>query len=378
MKRLHLFLLVITVVAVSACQPAATSTPETRQPLATRAPVSGNPATATAEPLATIGAAAAADWQLFTSAEGGFSLLLPGKPTEQKQPVETNTGTIDAVMYITEVDGTAYGAGFSDFPGETSAVDPADVLAGARDGAVQNVNGTVVDEKPIELSGYPGLEIAIELPADASAPDGAMYRARLYLIGNRLYQVIYVALKPADNPDDYQKLFDSFQLENSPEPPSPTPSASLSDWIEYRSDKGGFSVLLPKQPQEQTDLIDTTGGTTQMTMALIESDDFAAGVSYNDIPQAALNGSDAAALLKGGREGTAKNLKGQLVSDKPISLGAYSGTEFAVTAPGDILYQARAYVVGKRLYQVIFIAPQDKVDQFDVQAFFDSFTLLEK
>jgi hypothetical protein len=320
------------------------------------------------------------EWQTFSSEEGGFTLLLPGKPKEQRQPGSTAAGSMDAIMYITEVGGTAFGAGYSDFPGSAANADPQAVLEGARDGAAKNINGTVVAEKPIERAGHPGLEIAVEMPAGAAVPGGAMYRGRIFLVGNRLYQVIYVALKKDDHPDEYQKLFDSFQLDNPPPPSSPSSpplsSSSLQDWIEYRSDEGGFTVLLPAEPEVKTQLTDTAAGTVQLTMALTEMENYAAGVSFNEIPSEA--SADPETLLAGGRKGAAENLKGTVVSDKPIKLGPYPGTEFVVETPNDLVYTARVYVVNDRLYQILFLAPKDQIDQFDVQAFFDSFTLLDK
>lgn len=367
MKPHRLMILVLIATVLLACQPAATSTPESR---ATRAPVSGGS-----------GAAPAVDeWQTFSSKEGNFTLLLPGQPKEQRQPVSTAGGQVDAIMYITEVGSTAFGAGYSDFPGNARQADPQAVLKGARDGAAKNVNGTVIEEKSIELAGYPGLEIAVEVPAGVAVPGGALYRARIYLIGNRLYQVIYVALKKDYHPDEYQKLFDSFQLNNPPAPSSPSSTssshASLKDWIEYRSEEGGFTILLPGKPQEQTQSTDTAAGTVPLTMALAEMENYAAGVSFNEIPMEAA--VDPEKILAGGRKGAAQNLKGTVVSDKPIRLGAYPGSEFVVETPNNLIYTARIYVVNDRLYQILFLASKDQIDQFDVQGFFDSFTLLEK
>jgi hypothetical protein len=105
MKRCRLIVLAMLAAVLLACQPAATSTPEARAPIATRAPVSGRAAIPTAEPIdtaepiATI-EAAADEWQTFTSDEGGFSLLLPDQPKEQRQPINTAAGSIDAIMYF--------------------------------------------------------------------------------------------------------------------------------------------------------------------------------------------------------------------------------------------------------------------------------------
>jgi hypothetical protein len=356
MKSYRLMFLIVVATVLLACQPAAPAP-------------SGS------------GTAASVDqWQTFSSKEGGFTLSLPGKPQEQRQPVGTAAGSVNAIMYIAEVGGTAFGVGYGDYPGSAVNVDPQAVLKGARDGAAKNVNGTVVTEKPIELAGYPGLEIVVETPASAKVPGGAMYRARLYLVGNRLYQVIYVALKKDDHPDEYQKLFDSFQLDKPPAPSSSsstsTASLSLKDWIEYRSEEGGFTVLLPAKPEVKTQSTATVAGTVSLTTALTEMKNYAAGVSFNDIPSQAA--TDPEAVLSGGRKGAAQNLKGTVVSEKPIKLGPYPGTEFVVETPDNLIYTARIYVVNDRLYQILFLTSKDQIDQFDVSGFFDSFTLLKK
>ncbi len=383
MKHYRLIVLVLLAVALMACQPAATNTPEARAPIATRAPVSGGPTAPTAEPVDTAEPIATSEtsvegWVTFSSEEGGFTMLLPKQPKEQRQPITTAAGSVDTIMYIAEVGNTAFGAGFSDFPASASHADPQTVLAGARDGAAKNVNGTVIDEKPIELDGHPGLEIAVEIPAGAAVPGGAMYRGRLYLVNNRLYQVIYVALKKDENSAEYQKLFDSFQLTNPPAPSSSptTSSSSLQDWIEYRSDKGGYTVLLPAEPKVTTQQADSAAGPIEVTMALVEMGDHAAGASFNDVPQGAQG--DPETLLKGGREGAAKNLNGTVVSNKSIKLGDYPGTEFVVDVPNNLVYMARVYLVNDRLYQVMFLAPKDQIDQYDVQGFFESFKLLNQ
>ena len=122
MKPYRLMIISVMAAALIACQPAATSTPELRAPIAT------------AEPIATL-EASTGEWQSFSSAEGGFSILLPAQPKEQRQPVNTATGSVVAIMYIAEVEGTAFGAGYSDFPGSAANADP----PGTRSATVSSV-----------------------------------------------------------------------------------------------------------------------------------------------------------------------------------------------------------------------------------------------
>jgi hypothetical protein len=364
MRSTHLILLLVIVLA-AACQPAATGTPEARAPIVAPA------ASATSAP-------SNADWQTFTSTSGKFSLSLPAAPRQQELPVSTEVGTIEAIMYTTEVDGVAYAAGYSDFPGAVSTVDPQKVLAGSRDGAAQNVKGRVTQEKPIDINGHPGLEITIEIPASASVSGGATYHARLYLVGNRLYQIIHVAPKSAARAGDYRRLFYSFQLID---PPASVPAATaagekLAPWSEYRSDKGNFKVLLPDQPKEQISTQQTAAGEVKTTINMVEAGDVAVGVGYNDLPPDAVRDQDSTVLLENGRDGAVKNINGKLISDKLVALGAYPGLEFSAEVQQDYRYLARIYLIKDRLYQLVFLAPQDQIDDATVARFFDSFELL--
>ena len=80
-------------------------------------------------------------WQEFKGKEGGFTVLMPGKPKEIQQPVRTPTGTIDVTLYAVELKGgeASYAVGFAEFPEQT--VKPGTTgrrLDNARDGAVAN------------------------------------------------------------------------------------------------------------------------------------------------------------------------------------------------------------------------------------------------
>lgn len=377
MKRYRLIFLVLLTAVLLACQPATPSTPEARAPASSG---EARPTAApgdSAEPPATI-EASADDWITFTSDEGGFTLRLPAQPKEQRRPIENEAGSTTAIMYITEVGNTAFGAGFSDFPESAANTDPGMVLAGARDGAAKKVNGTVVDEKAIEINGHPGMEVKVNIPAAASMPGGATYRARLYLVNNRLYQVIYVALKKDEVADEYQKLFASFQLTHPPAPRTPAvvDAPTLKDWFEYRSDEGGFIVRLPAEPKVTTQSTATAAGPIELTMALAETDHCAAVVSFNDIPIAAM--SDPDTLLQGGRDGVVKKLNGTIVSERPVTLDDYPGLEFVLETSKSQTYMIRIYIVNDRLYQLLFLSSKSRIDQFDVQGFFESFQLLKQ
>src|SRR5262249_33927006 len=135
-----------------------------------------------------------AEWKEFTSKEGGFAVLLPGTPVEQRQLVKTPVGSVDVHLFVVDPEGApgAYVVGYSDFP-EVALNDGGAQkrLDNARDGAVAQVKGKLKSEKKIKLKGVPGRELHIEVN------DKTAVRLRLYVVQNRLYQVMSIGPREA-------------------------------------------------------------------------------------------------------------------------------------------------------------------------------------
>ena len=95
---------------------------------------------------------------------------------------------------------------------------PSKVLEGARDGAMANVNGTVEKDFSVFLDSglpkkkYPGREF------DGSTTSGLKLAARLFLVDDRLYQLISVSPKATFNAADFKKFADSFKLKAAAAP----------------------------------------------------------------------------------------------------------------------------------------------------------------
>ncbi|MEB3268221.1 MAG: hypothetical protein VKJ09_06760 [Leptolyngbya sp.] len=149
--------------------------------------------------------------ETFTSDNGGFVVSTPIVLEEATQSVDTAVGPIDIYTYTAEDRNAAYVVAYSDYPAEIVAQnDPATMLNGSRDGAVGNVGGTLISEDEIELGGNPGRSLVI----DAQTEDGqaATVNARIYLVDNRLYQVLVVVPKGEEDKVDIQGFLDSFTL----------------------------------------------------------------------------------------------------------------------------------------------------------------------
>lgn len=158
--------------------------------------------------LAVFGCMQTATFTEFVSEEGGFSVSMPGTPTEETNTSSSAAGDIDMHMFSLRSGGNAYLVGYSDYPPDLlEGIEPDDLLDFARDGAVSG--GTLVSEAPITLNGHPGRDLTVE-----TSEEGMKIYIRMYLVGNRLYQVI-VSTRDGDLTEDMSDFLDSFKLRES-------------------------------------------------------------------------------------------------------------------------------------------------------------------
>ena len=137
---------------------------------------------------------------------------MPGKPQEQTQAVDSAVGTVKMHIASFEDRSGAYLTTYVDYPAELirSGLEN-DVLDGAVQGGVANVNGKLTRQTDFPLGAYPGREAEFDAPAQGSQP--AMHiKSRYFLVNNRLYQVMVVAPQNQGLPAAAQKFLDSFKL----------------------------------------------------------------------------------------------------------------------------------------------------------------------
>jgi hypothetical protein len=146
--------------------------------------------------------------QLFTSAEGRFSILFPGTPQQSTKPADENGSAVYTFSVTTNYDSYEYTVRYSDslFPQPKDAKEVQDDLITFRDAEVEGM--TLPNDTPIELNGVPGRSL--------TAVGGAgkySFNMRIYLAPalNRLYQVYvrYYNGNPAPGADQF---LNSFQI----------------------------------------------------------------------------------------------------------------------------------------------------------------------
>jgi hypothetical protein len=149
---------------------------------------------------------------------------------------------------------------------------------------------------------------------------------------------------------------------------------------EFRSEDGGFTILLPEVPQqEQVQNKDQKGQDYQQTQYQVDSENGAIVISFQDNPQL-VNASlaEANAALEKGRDVLLKLANGPVQIDEPIRLTEkHPGRAFAADIPamqGHI--RARMYLIKGRLYQILVVGTSDFAKSDESTKILESFKLL--
>ncbi len=149
-------------------------------------------------------------------------------------------------------------------------------------------------------------------------------------------------------------------------------------WQEFSSPEGNFAVLMPGSPSHEIKQVKTALGALDMHMFSREIRRSAYIIIYSDYPEI-ITRAPADKVLDGGRDGAVANSKGRLISEQYITLdGGHAGRELTIEVPEKGTLKVRAYLVGRRLYQIMVASPKDLADSEENIAFLRSFKLLTR
>lgn len=134
----------------------------------------------------------------FVSKDGKFTVALPDKPTER--PIKSKFGDAEITIRLFSVNqkdkGRAFVVSYTDYP-KTAIGANADKFVGERaDANVSNLKGKLLSNEKTTLgkAKHPGREVRFEITDKKQT-----YRARVFLVGERVYQVVLLG------PDDFVK-----------------------------------------------------------------------------------------------------------------------------------------------------------------------------
>lgn len=151
------------------------------------------------------------EWRELAINEGGFSILMRGQANYARQPIDTPAGRMVGHLYSSDRPDGYFAVGYSDYPiAHVIGSSENDVLTGVRDTWVRRVDGKLTMSGAIEIGGkYPGLEFAAE--GKVKGADTFLH-GRLYLVDQRLYQVIALARKGEMPQGVVNRFLNSFKL----------------------------------------------------------------------------------------------------------------------------------------------------------------------
>lgn len=146
---------------------------------------------------------AAGDWELVKPDGLGFEVEFPGKSEFTEQQGDDG-GKIRT--YAVKSSAAAYDLTVWDLPeGEVGPDDVARVLDNVRDGTLKSISAKLRDEAKIEISGQPARNVTADVM-------GMVWRGRIVIAGNRLYQLVAIISKSAETSPETERYMNSFKL----------------------------------------------------------------------------------------------------------------------------------------------------------------------
>ena len=149
-------------------------------------------------------------------------------------------------------------------------------------------------------------------------------------------------------------------------------------WQEFSSTEGNFAILMPGTPSYEKKNSTTVLGPIDMHMFTLNiKRDAAYLIMYSDYPEIVTRAKPDD-LLDGGRDGALANTKGRLISEQNMSLDGFPGREIVIEVPGKGLMKLRAFMVRRRLFQIIAVGTKEMVEHEDAGRYLTSFRLLTR
>ena len=150
-------------------------------------------------------AAPAAAWTSFTPAEGGFSVVLPGKPERSEGVIGPDQGGPGKTYFYTvQGEDSMFLVGWGEYAPSFKFDNQAELDAN-RDNFVEGIEADLVTQKPLTLAGAPGLEFDF-------AKAGVLFgRGRVYIIAGKPYQLVFMHRGSALDTARATRFLDSFR-----------------------------------------------------------------------------------------------------------------------------------------------------------------------
>jgi hypothetical protein len=149
-------------------------------------------------------------WEQISSPEGGFTVLMPTKPTQKKTTTEGELLSLEENRFTASLEEgkVTYTISYTDFPDELSHLPPNVILDSITSRFTNDKKLKLINQQDISLGQASGKEFKFEAPGEI------LVKQRVYLVKQRLYQLVTEIPKARESAlsSDVEKFMNSFQL----------------------------------------------------------------------------------------------------------------------------------------------------------------------
>lgn len=325
-------------------------------------------------------------WQEFTSEKENFKVMLPAKPRESTETVESEIGRIPIHSFASQAIPNYFTVMVAEYPMSFDTEEAAKGVVEAGVGAmISKMKLEKVDQKDFVFGKYPGLEVK------AQVMTGVM-TMRAFVVKNRMYMLIALidntSLK-SPNPVDVKRFFDSFNFIKSPDsitvaaaPVSGIGAEKEADlsgllseplsWRDFRQPEYGFTVRMPREPKKETVQVNPNDPRLDMHNWLaIGENGLVYSVAFQQLLAVPENDYNARAFIEKLRDGLVKGMGGKIVSERQVTYNGHPGRDFKITSD-KIEGFGRLYLVGARAYILCIISGVEGVNRKTADDYFNS------
>src|SRR3989338_5066547 len=148
--------------------------------------------------------------------------------------------------------------------------------------------------------------------------------------------------------------------------------------LSFDSPQGGFSIHFPGQPKLSVSQDQTSAGAITEYTYTDSTKSLQLTANYQDVPGIADFFANHA--LEDAKKGLLQDMNATLLKARMVQLGDFPGLQIAFDAAATETFpaaygEAHFYLVRKRLYVLVALAPKDKPDMQNIGNFLDSFRL---
>jgi hypothetical protein len=334
-------------------------------------------------------------WQEFKHEAGNFTVMMPGKPTESSQTVESEIGKVPIYSFTAQGGTLTYLAMYAEYPISLDTPEAAKTtLDNSRDLMLSRRNGKLISEKDISFGKYLGRELSAKI-------DGGALRSRTYIVNQRMYLLMVMALGDGQSKQLESKKVDdflgSFKFLREPRPvEGAAPSMSRLDseidkldippdfytrpisWREVASPEFGFTVWMPSEPFHKIVPLDPNERRLDINLWMARGEDSIYQALVQPMLAAPSSEEHRKILFRTLLDGIVSDGDMKLESEKPISFEGHPGREYKLRGSMG-LGTGRAYIVDSNIYFLLVLPiekpAKSRKTSAEAARFLDSFKL---